>query len=93
MSIFNLFGSKSARSSESARDRLQILFAQERASANQPDLVKILHREIMDLLAKHIDIPADAVLVKLNDDKEISSLEINIELPSGPINIRKDIAA
>ena len=64
-----------------ARERLQILLTHERSSGSQPDLVAILREEILAVVGKHVKIDEDAVEVRLDRGKDISTLEIEVEVP------------
>ena len=64
-----------------ARERLQILLTHERSSGSQPDLVAILREEILAVVGKHVKIDPDAVEVRLERGKDISTLEIEVEVP------------
>jgi cell division topological specificity factor len=64
-----------------ARERLQILLTHERSSGSQPDLVAILREEILAVVGKHVKIDPDAVEVRLDRGKDISTLEIEVEVP------------
>jgi cell division topological specificity factor len=69
------------RSAPVARDRLQVLLSHERALSGRPDLVAVLHREILAVIARHIPIDQDKVVVKLDRGSQVSTLEIDIEMP------------
>ncbi len=79
MSLFNLF--RRQGSAPVARERLQILLAHERASAGRSDLVAILQQEILAVIARHVAIERDKVVVRLDPGEEVSTLEIDIEVP------------
>ncbi|WP_139975300.1 MULTISPECIES: cell division topological specificity factor MinE [Brucella/Ochrobactrum group] len=79
MSLFRFF-SKPA-SAPQARERLQVLLAHERASHEHSDLVAILREEILAVIAKHIQIDRDKVSVKMDRGDQMSTLEVDIELP------------
>jgi cell division topological specificity factor len=64
-----------------ARERLQILLAHERASVGRSDLVAILQKEILAAIARHIPIDPDKVVVRLEAAKDVSTLEIDVEMP------------
>jgi cell division topological specificity factor len=64
-----------------ARERLQILLTHERSSGSQPDLIAILREEILAVVGKHVKIDPDAVEVRLERGKDISTLEIEVEVP------------
>lgn len=79
MSIFNLF--KKQASAPLARERLQVLLAHERASGGHSDLVAKLREEILAVIAKHVKIDQDKVNVKMDRGEQVSTLEVDIEIP------------
>ncbi len=80
MSILRLFTRSPRRSAPAARERLQVLLAHERASAGS-DLTTILREEILAVIAKHVQLDADRVTVKVDRDENVSILEIDVEIP------------
>ncbi len=78
MSIFRLFARP--RSAPMARERLQVLLAHERSSVGT-DLVTVLREEILAVIAKHVQVDADKVQVKIDRDEHVSILEIDVEIP------------
>lgn len=70
-----------SRSAPVARDRLQVLLAHERALAGRSDLVAVLQQEILAVIARHIPIDQDKVVVKLDRGEQVSTLAIDIEMP------------
>jgi len=83
MSIFDIFVRK--RSAPVARERLQLLLAHERALTGRADLAAILQEEILAVIAKHIAIDRDKVNVKLDRSDQMSTLEIDIEMPQNVV--------
>ena len=79
MCLFSFFAR--GRSAPVARDRLQLLLAHERALGGRADLVAVLHKEILAVIARHIPIDQDKVAVKLDRGAQVSTLEIDIEMP------------
>ncbi|TKT82901.1 cell division topological specificity factor MinE [Aquamicrobium sp. LC103] len=79
MSIFNFFSKKS--SAPTARERLQVLLAHERASVGHSDLVAQLREEILAVIAKHVQVDGDKVKVKMDRGEQVSTLEVDIEIP------------
>ncbi len=82
MSLFNLFNRRT--SAPVARERLQILLAHERGSGgsgNHSQLVAVLQEEILAVIARHMQIDRDKVVVKLDRAEDVSMLEIDIEMP------------
>jgi len=85
MTIFDFF--RPSRSAPVARDRLQILLQHERVTAGASDLITVLREEILAVVSRHVDIPADKVQVKMQRGEAISTLEVEVELPN-PIRRR-----
>ncbi|WP_137128988.1 cell division topological specificity factor MinE [Rhizobium sp. FY34] len=81
MNIFRLFNKQ--RSAPLARERLQVLLAHERA-ASSCDLVSILREEILAVIAKHVQVDAERVHVKMDRSENMSILEIDVEIPLDP---------
>lgn len=79
MSFLNFFNRN--RSAPVARERLQVLLAHERAFAGRSDLAERLQKEILAAIAKHIPIDGDKVVVRLERGDQVSTLEIDIEVP------------
>jgi len=76
----NLFAKRN--SSTVARDRLQILLAHERSGGEgDSELIKKLHQEIMDVIARHVSVDQDKVQIKVDRSSGCSMLEIDIEVP------------
>ncbi|MGZ3366196.1 MAG: cell division topological specificity factor MinE [Caulobacteraceae bacterium] len=79
MSLFSFFQKRP--SAPVARDRLQVLLAHERALSGRPDLAAVLQKEILAVIARHIPIDQDKVVVRLDRGAQVSTLEIDIEMP------------
>jgi cell division topological specificity factor len=71
------------RTAPVARERLQILLAHERGARGQPDLLMQLREEILAVVSRHVTLDPDKVIVKMERGKHVSTLGIDIELPSG----------
>jgi cell division topological specificity factor len=80
MNFLNFFA-RGRRSAPVARDRLQVLLAHERGLAGGADHAAILQQEILAVIAKHIPIDRDRVVVKLDRGDQVSTREIDIEMP------------
>ena len=88
MSLFSFF-SRTRTTAPVARERLQILLAHERGNGNQSQLVAVLQEEILAVIARHMQIDRDKVVVKLDRGEDVSTLEIDIEMPaSAPMRAR-----
>jgi cell division topological specificity factor len=65
-----------------ARERLQILLAHERGVVSgNPDLVAQLREEILAVVGRHVTVERDQVQVKMNRGSDLSTLEIEVEIP------------
>ena len=82
MSLFNFF-KRNTTSAPVARERLQVLLAHERTVVGgESDLVAILREEIMAVIAKHMAVPQDNVQIKMDRGASVSTLEVDIEIPT-----------
>lgn len=81
MSIFQFFRRRST--APVARERLQMLLVHERVAGSHSQLVAVLQEEILAVIAKHMQIDRDKVVVKLDRGADVNTLEIDIEMPSG----------
>ena len=66
-----------------ARERLQILLAHERGARGQPDLLMSLREEILAVVSRHMTVDPDKVRVRMDRGKNVSTLEVDIEVPNG----------
>jgi cell division topological specificity factor len=80
MTLFNLFRRRS--SAPIARERLQILLAHERSARGKSDLLGILREEILAVIAKHVTVDHDNVRVRMDRGANVSTLEIDVEIPN-----------
>lgn len=65
-----------------ARERLQILLAHERAVVGKSDLIAVLQDEMLAVIARHFPLDADAIKVKVDRGDAISTLEVEVEIPT-----------
>ncbi|ETW13179.1 cell division topological specificity factor MinE [Roseivivax marinus] len=84
MSLFGIsLKSRRPKTAQTAKDRLQILLAHERGrGSDSPDYLQDLQRDIVQAVRKYVDIGLDDVDVRMDRSNDISSLEINVEIPS-----------
>ena len=80
MNLFRLFRGRSA---PVARERLQLLLAHERISGDKPDLLSVLREEILAVIARHVALEPDKVQINMDRGPSVSTLEVDIEIPSG----------
>jgi len=87
MSIFRLFSGRQPKpapaSAPIARERLQILLAHERGLRGQPDLLMLLREEILSVVSRHVALDPEKVMVRMERGRNVSTLEVDIELPNG----------
>ena len=81
MNLQRLFGNRPA-SAPVARERLQILLAHERGLRGQPDLLELLRAEILAVVSRHVTLDPEKVIVRMERNDEVSTLEIDIEVPN-----------
>jgi cell division topological specificity factor len=74
---------RSPSSAPVARERLQILLAHERGSRGQPDLLLMLREEILTVVSRHMTVDPDKVQVRMDRGKNVSTLEVDIDVPNG----------
>jgi len=72
---------REAASASTARDRLQILLAHERNGRSSPEFLPLLQRDIMEAIERHMKIGKDNVDIRIERGEDLSTLEINIDLP------------
>jgi len=80
MNLFNFF--KGRTSAPVARERLQVLLAHERTIAGGSDLVALLREEILAVIKKHVTVDGEKVMVKMDRGSAVSTLEVDIEIPT-----------
>ncbi len=75
--IKNFFSQQGATASI-AKERLQVILQHERASSKDPEMLKKLQREIMQVVAKYVKVDEDQVIVELGQKGDCSILELNV---------------
>jgi cell division topological specificity factor len=83
VSIFELFRRRPTVAA-TAKERLQIVLAHERAGRDGPDFLPRLQRDLLEVVKRYVAIDDDKVAVKLQRDGVCSLLEVNVELPVPP---------
>ena len=80
MSLLDMFR-RQPNTAQQARERLQILLAHERAGADSPDYLPQLQRELLEVVKKYVNVDDEKVQVQLDTSTDVSTLEVNVELP------------
>ncbi|AEO08120.1 cell division topological specificity factor MinE [Buchnera aphidicola] len=82
MALLDFFLSRNKNTANVAKERLQIIVAEQRRYDNAPDYLPQLKREILSVICKYVNIEPNMVTVQLEQKNEdISILELNIVLP------------
>ena len=82
MGMFDFLRAKKT-TAETAKNRLQIIIAQERTSRGGPDYLPLLQRELLEVIRKYVNVVVEAVKVDLVKDGEHDVLDISVALPEG----------
>ena len=82
MGLFDFLKAKK-NTAETAKNRLQIIIAQERTSRGGPDYLPLLQRELLEVIRKYVNVDVEAVKVDLVKDGEHDVLDISVALPEG----------
>ena len=80
MGLLNFIFPPHRHSAAIAKERLKIVLAHERAGRHAPDFLPKLQKELIDVVARYVQIRDDMIRVNLGKSGETSLLEINIEL-------------
>ena len=81
MSIFEFLFGKKEKSAALAKDRLQIIIAQERVKDDIPDYLPMLQQELLQVLAKYVQISEKDIKINHDTRDGVDMLELNITLP------------
>src|SRR5829696_4270067 len=80
MGLFNYLFSPHRQSAAIAKERLKIVLAHERAGRHAPDFLPKLQKELIEVVARYVEMREDMIRVNLGKSGETSLLEINIEI-------------
>ena len=84
MNLLKVFQARGS-SAPVARERLQILLQHERVRLGAGDLVAKLRDDLIATISRHFEIDPEKVLVKMDSDATVATLEIDIEIPHAKI--------
>ena len=82
MSLMSYFSRPKVDTAALAKERLQIIVAHERNQRQQPDYLQDLQKDIMVVVRKYVDIDLDQIDVQLDNNGNVSVLELNVTLPT-----------
>ena len=81
MSLLDLLLGRKKNTAATAKDRLQIIIAQERVQSQAPDYLPMLNKELLEVLAKYVNISPDDIRISQEQHDGLEMLELNITLP------------
>ena len=83
MSLIDILFGKKTKTATVARDRLQIIIAQERAQGTSatPDYLPTLRKELLEVLSKYVNVSLDDIRISQEKQDGLDVLELNITLP------------
>ena len=81
MSLIDILFGRKQKTAEVARDRLQIIIAQERVKSQAPDYLPTLQKELMQVLSKYVNVSLDDIRISQEKQNGLDVLELNITLP------------
>ncbi len=84
-------GRRKDESAVAAKERLQIVLAHERIGRTREDFLPKLQQELVAVVARYVSIDPNKVKVDLDRGGDMSTLEIEIELP-GPKALKAKVA-
>lgn len=64
-----------------AKERLQIIVSHQRSQRQHADFLPLLQQEILEVIAKYVEIDRDLVKVELARTDNCAVLELNVTLP------------
>ena len=84
MNLLGYFRSQRKKTASVAKERLQILVAQERANRGGHDYLPELQNDLLQENRKYVEVDQDAVQKQLDRERDCEILELNITLPEHP---------
>lgn len=73
---------KPEKTAHIAKERLKIIISHERDARDKPDYLSMLQQDLIDVIAKYVNINKDDVKVDLERREGCSILELNVMLPN-----------
>jgi cell division topological specificity factor len=80
MRLLDLLFPERRNSAVIAKDRLKIVLAHERASRDAPDFLPVMQKELLQVVARYVEIRDDMLRVNVGKSGDTSLLEINVEI-------------
>jgi cell division topological specificity factor len=83
-----LFRARRKNSAALAKERLQIIVSHERGTRQGPDYLPMLQHELLQVIAKYVNVAPDQVKVELERSDHGAILELNVTLPDDDAKTR-----
>ena len=80
MRLLDLLFPERRNSAVIAKDRLKIVLAHERASRDAPEFLPALQKDLLDVVARYVEIRDDTLRINVGKSSDTSLLEINVEI-------------
>lgn len=80
MGIFDFLKPKK-ETANTAKNRLQVIIAEQRSMVGAADYIPRMRQEILDVIRKYVHVPEDAIKVSKEKHGDYDVLDISIELP------------
>jgi len=80
--------SKPDQSASIAKERLQVIVAHQRSTTRNPEFFARLQQEIMNVIAKYVEVDLNQVKVALEQQGDRSILELNVSLPDMEMKLK-----
>jgi cell division topological specificity factor len=80
-SLIDYFLGRKKSSAATAKERLQILVAHERANRGTPDYLPALQKEILEVICKYIPIDKNQIKMQFDRIEGCDVMEVNVLLP------------
>jgi cell division topological specificity factor len=93
MRLLDLLFPERRNSASIAKDRLKIVLAHERASQDAPEFLPALQQDLLDVVARYVEICDDTLRVNVGKSADTSLLEINVEIDRSKLKPVKNGAA
>jgi len=93
--ILNKLLGRQDASANTARERLQLVLAHDRTDLS-PDLLDQMRKEILEVVAKYVEIDLEEGAVSLETEDRMTALVANLpikRLPSGAIKVKEEVQA
>ena len=84
MTLLNYLLGRKKNTASVAKERLQIILAREHTGQSGPDYLPALKKDILEVVAKYIEVDLDKIQVTLDKDGDTDILELNIVLDREP---------